>query len=175
MLRALAALARSARVGPGVVIAEVPKMALGIAARKVAAVALLSDRANYVGARRLRLRMGRVDIADDDVGALGGAAERRRRRLQLAEIIFARRAEHDHAVAEGEFGVGDAAAAVVDDHAAFESERLAQPVDHLRGIAITHRRNNRSVHVILSGGQGCRCIGRTTCYPDWAMAAPALP
>ena len=90
MLRALAALARSARVGPGVVIAEVPKMALGIAARKVAAVALLSDRANYVGARRLRLRMGRVDIADDDVGALGGAAERRRR-LQLAEIILSSR------------------------------------------------------------------------------------
>jgi hypothetical protein len=86
----------------------------------------------------------RVGVGDDDVGALrADAADLGRRLLQLAEVVVALGAEHDHAVAERELGVGDAAGLVGDDEVALEPEGAAEPVDRRRRVAVAHRGNHR--------------------------------
>ena len=65
------------------------------------------------------------------VEALG----RRRRRHELTELGLGI-AEHDHAVAKRQLGMGDPAALARHHHLLLEAERLAEPVDRLGGVAI---------------------------------------
>ena len=61
-----------------------------------------------MGARRHCCCVMRIDVRHDDVGALRHRCIRSfQRLLKLPELIIARRAEHDHPVAEHELSVGD--------------------------------------------------------------------
>src|SRR5437870_13061515 len=76
-------------------------MALGTPRRVAAApVVLVLDVHHDLGAGGLGARVVRVGIGDDDVRALGHGAATGRAGHQTAELVVARRAEHDHAVAK---------------------------------------------------------------------------
>src|SRR5436309_13552387 len=76
-------------------------MPLGIPRRVAAApVVLVLDVHHDLGAGGLRARVVRAGIGDDDVRALGHGAATGRDGHQTAELVVARRADHDHAVAK---------------------------------------------------------------------------
>jgi len=81
-------------------------------------------------------------VGNDDVGALRrDTAELLGRLLELAEIVLAYAAEHDHPVAIGQLGVRDAAAFTGHDQMLLESKRAAQPIDGRLRVTIAHSWN----------------------------------
>ena len=82
-----------------------------------------------IGACGGRSRVVRVHVRYDHVGALRHRlAGRVQRTLNPPERVVARRPQHDHAVAEHELRVRDAAFPVRHHQLRLETERLAQPV-----------------------------------------------
>ena len=146
---------------PRVVGADVPEVAFEVAAGEGAAavvhVAMSSDdgRAGGFG--------GGVDgigVGDDEVEAFGLA------QIDLVGLndvlaVFAAvidGAEHDHAVAEGELGVGDGVVVGSDVDGIFlEAEGADEPVDGGEGIAVAEAGDEGGFGLIAHGCKGCHC------------------
>jgi hypothetical protein len=78
------------------------------------------------GAGRFGARIMRIGILDDDVGTLGtDAADFPRWLDPLAEFVLACRAQHDHAIAEGQLRMRDCSALAGNDEVLFEPEGFA--------------------------------------------------
>src|SRR4029077_495914 len=154
-------------LSPRVVSPEAPQMALGIATGiKTTAVVLIFDFHDDLGTGRFGARIMRVGVLDDDIGALGPDAAGFPRRFDpLAEFVLARRAQHDHAIAESELRMRDCSVLAGNDEVLFEPEGLAQPFDRGIRIAISHRRNDGRYRVLgvarhSASSGGIRALGR---------------
>ena len=115
----------SAAFLPGIVGSDAPDMSARIAAGESAsAILLVRQRNDDVRAGLHRARVHGVGIVDGEIDGL---------RLAPADFVGlgeqgavgrvgTDRAEHDHAVAEGELGVGDGIVVAVDDQVPLEAE-----------------------------------------------------
>lgn len=141
----------SATLLPGIVAPDTPDMPAGIAAGKAAsAIVLVRQRNQDLRTGLYRALMHGVGIVDGEVNGL---------RLAPADLVGlgeqgavggvgANRAEHDHAVAEGELGVGDRVVLAVDDQVPLEAEDGAQPVDGSVGVAVAQAGDNGGNRVL---------------------------
>src|SRR5882724_4596113 len=108
---------------PRIVGAEVPDVALRVAAGIApAAIVLVLDLEEDLGAGFLGAGVVQVGVGDDDIGALR-ADTALRRPDQATERVVARRAKHDHAVAEDELGMGYGAVLARHDEMPLEARR----------------------------------------------------
>src|SRR6185503_6345004 len=141
---------------PRIVGAEVPDVAPRIAAGIAAtAVVLVLERHDHRGAGFDGAGMVGVHVVHDDVGAgRDGAAYAGRWLLKPAELVVARRAQHDHAVAEDELGVSDRAAVTRHDEMLLEAEGVAEPFDHRCRISVAEGGNHRSDRLLGIVGHG---------------------
>src|SRR5262245_8035401 len=113
---------------PRVVGAEVPEMALQVAAGvTAAAVGLVLDIDHDLGSRRLGPGVVSVGVRDDNVRALRfRAADLRRLLHQVAELVLTDGAQHHNAVAERQLGVDDHLIAIArHNQVLLEAERAA--------------------------------------------------
>jgi hypothetical protein len=134
---------RGLRLGPGIVGADAPEVAFGVAAGEGAAsighIGYVQDDLGFGG---FGCGVDGVGVVDDEAGALG-AAEADLVGLDDELVVggaffrFGYGAEHDHAVPEGELGVhdGDVVRGEVDG-LPFEAEGLDEPVDGGEGVAV---------------------------------------
>jgi len=82
----------------------------------------------------------------------------RGRTSSLAECGIVHRAEHDHAIAEREFGIGDGSSLPFVDRLLLEAEGAAQERDRRMGLLVLQRRDDgrdrvlgNLRHAVLSG------------------------
>src|SRR5690606_726885 len=123
---------------------EPPQVAFRVAARvAAAAVTLVGDVLDDGCARGGRPRVVGVDVTHDHAGALRFAQAGFLRLHDLAApfAVVAGRAEHDHAVAEGELGMVHGIAIGVDG-VPVEAEGAAQPVDRGGRVAVAQAGND---------------------------------
>jgi hypothetical protein len=131
---------RGSGLGPGVVGADAPEMAFGIATGKgAAAVVHVADVENHLGTGGFGGGVDGVGVVDDEVGAPG---------LAEADLVWLHHvlgdpaaivdgADHDHAVAEGQLGVHDGGViGAEEDGLFFEAECGDEPVDRGEGVAV---------------------------------------
>src|SRR5690606_30536547 len=114
---------------PGIVRAEVPDVAFGIAAGVAAAAIVFGlDVHDDLRASRLGTGIVGVGVVNDEIGGLRlGATDLVRLLHQPAELAVADGAQHDHAVAEAKLGMCDRTVLAWNHEVALEPERLAQP------------------------------------------------
>src|SRR5690606_18406600 len=126
-LAPLSRLAASCLGLPRIVAAEPPQVALGIATCVTrAAVLLLRILVDDLGTGGHGALVVRLAVRDDHARTLRLAAVRLVRLHDVAtELVVAHRADHDHAVAEHELGMRDAAVLVVIHRVLRETECLA--------------------------------------------------
>jgi hypothetical protein len=133
----------------------VPKFHTWPSRSRQASVILIFDVEHDLGARRLGLPINRVGVGHHEVGTLRlPPADFVRLRHQAVERRIADGAEHDHAVAEAELGVGDRALVARHDHLLFKSKRPAQPLDGRCGVAIAQTGNNGRFCVLGNRAHG---------------------
>src|SRR3954465_12908122 len=125
------------RVGP-----EGPVVALEVARVEVARPVVLLAEVGDRSAGLLRPRVQGVDLGDRDVEA---EARRARALGHVLEVLGAR-AEHDHAPAQAQLGVGDRAIWVVDALRRLEAEHPLEPVDRRGGVAVAQRGIDRHAY-----------------------------
>jgi hypothetical protein len=130
---------------PGIVGTDAPDVAFEVAAGEgAAAVVHVLDVDKHSGSGGLCRGVDGVGVGDDEVGAL---------RLAAVDLVglgheFAgggavvERTEHDHAVAEGELGVGDGVAGAHVDSLLLEAEGAGEPVDGGEGVAVAEPRDD---------------------------------
>ena len=116
---------------PGVVGTEVPQVAF-----RVATCVQTPAEGEIV-----RLH-GHLRARRHGFGVVGVHVRNPHEKLNRAELVIAGRGQHDHAVAEGEAGMCNAAVSVRYHEARFEAERGAQPVDRRWRVAVAERRND---------------------------------
>ena len=110
-------------------------MAFRVAEREAAAaIVLVLDLHDDLAALFFHFGVNRIGIFDDNIGALRGSTERRRRFLLHAKRIVARAAQHDHAGVENQLGMGNAPYAVFDNKMTVKTDGPAELVDHFSGI-----------------------------------------
>src|ERR1035438_992890 len=81
--------------------------------------------------------MNRIGVGDDDVDAAGLDAVHISRRLEAAAIfVILFGAEHDHAIAEDEFGVADGSIFAFVDGMEGEAKHLAKPGNGVWGVSV---------------------------------------
>ena len=125
------------------------ELALGVAdGEEASAIELLLEFHDDVRAGGFHSLVMRLDIADDNKGALGEEGVGVGGDDDVAGVVPIG-AEHDHAVAEFQLGVGDAACAVRDDEMALEPEDVAEPVDGGEGVAVPHAGDDAGFQVCL--------------------------
>src|SRR5262249_31777404 len=96
---------------PGIISANIPEVALGVATAKAPpAIVLVFDLDDDLGPSSNSAVIDRIGVGDDQVRTLRGPAKRGRSGLRLAEPIVAQRTQHNHSVAERQLGVHDAIA-----------------------------------------------------------------
>jgi hypothetical protein len=127
---------------PGVIAAEIPKLALRIATGVApATVVLILDVHRDGGTCSNGMCIVVVDVSHDDVWRLRNWIPGWRV-LQTPKLIIAGRTEHDHSVSECELGVGDPAIAVLNNQMGPETEGITQPIDGGFGIPVPQRRDD---------------------------------
>src|SRR6185437_6718227 len=139
---------------PRIVTAEIPQMALRIAAAVAGAAVVLfrifvdDHRAGGQG-----LFVMRLAVRHDHAGTLRfAAADLVGLRDMFSEIVVAYAAQHDHAVAVDQLRVLDFVAIVFVDGVPGEAERLAQPLDRRMRVAIAQAGNDRAASSLRHGG-----------------------
>jgi len=129
---------------PGIVGADVPEIAFGVAAGEgTATVGLVGDVEDDGGAGGFGGGVDGVGVVDDEAGGFGLAEADlvgMDHEFAVGVGVVALRgdgAEHDHAVAEGELGVHDGVVRAEVDGLFFEAEGLDEPVDGGEGVTVT--------------------------------------
>src|SRR5579884_1642723 len=119
----------------GVVGAERPQVALGVAKAELArAVTGVGELAHDLGARLGRPRVERVGVADGDVQA--DRARARVGRAAAEKTVLVVGAEHDQSFSELQLCVADAAVTVAVDITLLGAERFGQPGKSSVGVAV---------------------------------------
>src|SRR5215813_3076504 len=128
---------------PGIISANVPEVALGVATGKASpAIILVLDLDDDLGPSSDGALIDCIGIGDDQVRTLRGRAKSGRGGLHLAEPVVAQRTQHDHSIAERQLGVRDALAPVFVDSLGSKVERIAKPADHALGVAVAQARDH---------------------------------
>src|SRR5262245_64066131 len=82
---------------PGIIGANIPEVALGVATAKAPpAIVLVFDLDDDLGPSSNSAVIDRIGVGDDQVRTLRGPAKRGRSGLRLAEPIVAQRTQHNH-------------------------------------------------------------------------------
>jgi len=123
---------------PRIVGTDVPDVAFEIAAGEgAAAVVHVLDVEQHGGSRGLCGGIDGVGVGDDEVWGLGLAvADLVGLGEKLAEGRIGDGTEHDHAVAEGELGVGDGVAGAHVDGLFLEAEGTDEPIDGGESVVV---------------------------------------
>lgn len=120
-------------------------MVFEIAAGEGAATVVhVADVEDHLGSGGLGGGVDGVGVVDDEVGAFGLAeADLVWLGHELAEVAaIVDGAEHNHAVAEGELGVGDGVVGAEMDGVFFEAEGADEPIDGCEGVAVAEAGND---------------------------------
>ena len=135
---------------PGIVGADVPEIAFGVAAGEgTATVGLVGDVEDDGGAGGFGGGVDGVGVVDDEAGGFGLAEADlvgMDHEFAVGVGVVALRgdgAEHDHAVAEDELSVHHAGPLTHVNSVFFESQRLTEPFDCPQAIVIAHARDHR--------------------------------
>ena len=139
---------------PGVVGSDVPEVAFEVAAGEgPSAVVHVADVEDHLGTGGFGCGVDGVGVVDDQVDALG-LAEADLVGLDHELAVFTAvvdGAEHDHAVAKGELGVGDCVVGAHVDGVLGEAEGSNEPIYGREGVAVAEPRDD-------GGGAGFRLV-----------------
>ena len=91
-----------------------------------------------------------VRIRHDNIRALRSPTKNGGCRLELAEFVIARRAEHDHAVGKGELCMRKPALIILNDQVLLKTKGITKPLHHLRSVAVAHRGNDHTGHIFCN-------------------------
>jgi hypothetical protein len=147
---------------PGVVGADAPEVAFEVAAGEgAAAVVHVADVEDHLSAGCFSGSVDCVGVAYDEVDALGLAeADLVGLGHELAELAaVVDRAEHDHAVAEGELGVHDGGVVGAEvDGLLFEAEGADEPVDGGERVAVAKAGDDGGAAGFGLSGHGSKIV-----------------
>jgi hypothetical protein len=130
---------------PRVVGADAPEVAFEVATGEgAAAVVHLADVEDHLGSGGFGGGVDGVGVFDDEVRAFGLAeADLVGLGHELAEVAaIVDGAEHDHAVSEGELGVGDGVVGAEMDCVLLEAEGADEPIDGSEGVEVAEAGND---------------------------------
>ncbi len=162
---------------PGIVRADVPAMTLRVFHRELtAAVVRVLKRANDLCSGSHGACIDRIGVGNHDVGATSFHPAQLGWRLEAAAVLAVLlRAEHDHAVAQCQLGVGDGSVFAFKDSMTLKAEDIAEPFNSSGSIAIAQSGDDGAAgfsHGETSAGRVSRFLD---CQQSYILAVMELP